>query len=812
MSKDGLQVSKCRELLITAVAFLASFMGFGWLLLSLHHEGLKTRTERLYYLPYQLGQAERQIQEQARVPIKLQTSEIEPGVYEHTLKIQSSMGERITQISEMGLELSAPSEWSLISADVTFQGNEGIEKTPDFATAERKKLGTKSSILLRAMPGAQKANAGLERGLLRIKSAGGRDLSVWVQKSKGKPVSEILWTLLLNTEGDPVYASLSGWFRYSEEAVPNYSKAQLLAHAWGMGVSGNRVIYVLVGIAFLLWISGMGLLLVPDLIAKVIPRFLTEAIGCSLIFGSICLIFSFIFPTFHGPDETNHFFTYTKITGKESIEKGALELANKGCFQRIHRRADNKFVSRDALEIRNEEWPHYGSHHYPLDRSPLERVCWKKLGKIMPHENAASVMLQLRIINGLFVALCLLLALAVAGSIFPMRHLAPWFSAPVLFIPCIAHYSTVVSNYPFLIGGYVIQMVVLGILWASMDSSKNSNRNLAKTGALLGLGIGIALSSADNAMVTLPFWGVILPVWLLARRHSDELQPTGMKDSVVLLGSMLGTLILFCIALAPVSINHSFLPGMTSTKLAQLLPVSGSQFFAGIGLVVSYSAALFAFTSLVCMVGPKIWKLSWRIPWRTAGFVVLAIITITLMLWKAPPVPEIDLSRGGNTTAIKYAFVAVGSFADGLFPGQADGMICGSFWRKLGWLETDLPAGLMEVLRNATGLGFILLMFASLRETSVKGMGVFSVANILALVACLMAIGVLYYTVLYNVNSRYILVAYLIAAMLASEGYRRFLSESHATKSHFSIASSCICIVAMGIQSWSWITILNRYL
>jgi hypothetical protein len=812
MSKEWIQFSKHTTLLITAAAFLATLMGFAWLLLSLHHEGLKTRAERLYYLPYQLVQAEQAKLDEARMPIKLQSREIEPGVYEHTLEIQSSAGERVAQMSELGLELSAPSEWKLISADVTFQGNEGTKKSANFATSEQKKQGTNSSVLLKAMPKAQDANPGSERGLLTIKSTGSSEISVCVQKSNGKPVSEILWTSVPNAEGDPAYGSLSGWFRYSEEGVPSYSKAQLLAHTWGLGVAGNRVIYTLVGIAFLLWVSGISLLLVHDLMAvKVIPRVLGGAVGCTLIFGSICLIFSFIFPPFHGPDETNHFFTYTKIAGKESLEKGALELANKGCFQRIHRRADNKFVLRDALEIRNEEWPHYGSHHYPLDRSPLERVCWKTLGKIMSHENADSVMLQLRVFNGLFVALCLLLALAVAGSIFPMRHLAPWFSAPVLLIPCIAHYSTVVSNYPFLIGGYVIQVVVLGILWASLDSSQISNRNLAKNGALLGLGLGIALCSADNAMVTLPFWGVILPAWLMARRLSEALQTTGMKDAVVLLGSMIGTLIIFCIALATVSINHSFLPGMTSTKLAQILPVHGSQFVAGIGLIVIYSAALVAFTWLLSVAGPKIYKISWRIPWRTAGFVGLALITIALMLWKAPPVPEIDLSRGANTTAIKYAVTVVGAFADGLFPGQADGMICGSFWRKLGWLETDLPAGLMEFLRVSTGLGVILLMWASLRKSSVNGMGFFAMANILALVGCLMAIGVLYYTVLYNVNSRYILIAYLFAAILAAEGYRRILSGSNASKSRLSIAASCICILAMGIQSWSWVTVLNRY-
>jgi hypothetical protein len=811
MSKDGVQVDKRKALLITAVAYMATIVGFGWLLLSLHHEGLKTRTERLYYLPYQNYQEGVIKQSEARVPLRMSVREVESGIFEHTLEVRSSSVESLARMSELGLELSSPSDWALISADLTFQENQATKKSSIFSTSEQKKQGTNSTILLKSIPEAQEANPGPERGLLRIKSTGAPELSVWVQKSSGKPVSEILWITVPNTEGDSMYASLSGWFRYAERGVPNYSKAQLLSHTWGMGVGGDKTIYTLVGIAFLLWISGMGMLMVPDLIVKVIPRFLGGAVGCTLIFGSICLIFSVIFPPFHGPDEVHHFAGYIESSGRENLISNSLEIANLGSFHRIHRKNTEKITSIDVAINKHADWPPDTANPYIVGRSPLGMAIWKGVKGFINDRHAGYAMFQLRVINGLFVALCLLLALAVAGSIFPMRHLAPWFSTPVLLIPCIAHYSTVVSNYPFLIGGYVIQMVVLGILWASLDSSQISDRNLAKIGTLLGLGIGIALSSADNAMVTLPFWGVILPAWLMARRLSEGLQATGMKGAIVLLGSMIGTLILFCIGLAPVSINHSFLPGMTSTKLAQLLPVSGSQFFAGIGLVVFYSAALFAFTSLVCMVGPKIWKLSWRIPWRTAGFVVLAIITITLMLWKAPPVPEIDLSRGGNTTAIKYAFAVIMAFADGLLPGECSGMICGSFWRKLGWLETDLPAGLMETLRNATGLGIILLMWASLRKCSVKGMGFFAIANILALVACLMAIGVLYYTVLYNVNSRYILVAYLFSALLAAEGYRRVFSGNNTTTSGISLSAACICMLAIGIQSWSWITVLNRY-
>jgi len=810
MTKDGVLVNRRTALLITAAAFLASFMGFGWLLHSLHHEGIKTRTERLYYLPYQLVQAEQAKLDEARVPIKLQSREIELGIYEHTLEIQSSVGESLARMSELGLELSAPADWDLISADVTFQGDEGTKKTPDFSSAEQKKQGTNNSILLKAIPGAQKANPGAERGLLTIKSTGAPELSVWVQKSSGKPVSPILWTLMPNTEGDPVYASLSGWFRYSEEGVPSYSRAQLLASTWGLGVAGNRVIYTLVGIAFLLWISGIGLLLVPDLMSKVIPQFLAEAIGCSLILSAICVIFSFIFPPFHGPDETNHFLTYTKIAGKESLEKGALELANQGTFQKIHRRPYEKFASSDLREKSDENWPAYGGGPYPLDRSPLERTCWKVLGHLMPHEKASAIIFQLRVANGLFVAGCFLLALAVAGSIFREKLLTPWFAAPVLLIPCVAHYSTVISNYPFLIGGYVIQMVVLGALWVSLDSPMLSRRHLAQIGALLGSGLALALCSADNALVTLPFWGVILPGYFMARSASDETWVSQFKDTGALLVAMIGTLFLICVSIAPFCINHSFLPGMTSSKLAQLLPVHGSLLLAGIALLVIYGAGISATTLLLCGIRVLLKNVRWNLPWRPLGGMALIVTVILLVLCKYPSLPDIDLSRGKNTTAMRYAVDVAGAFADSLLPGKPDEM-AETFWRRLGWQETELPRLIMDILRIGVGFGIILLFWKSFSRKEKGRIAAFAVTNVIGLAICIATIAALYYAALFNVNSRYILIAYLFATLLASEGYRRCLHEKMKSRLKSMAILASLLVIDIGIQSWSWVTILNRY-
>ena len=798
-----------------SLVFLASIAGFTIFFLNLQQQGLKTRTERLYYLPYQNYQEGRTKQAEARMPLRMSVREVESGIFEHTLEIQSSSAENFAQMTELALDLSAPSEWKLISADLTFYEAEGNQEAIKFATqAQKKQKKGNSSIVLSVVSALPKADLIPQKGLLVIKAAGARELSIWSQKSAERPVSPILWTLMPNSEekkGEANYASLDGWFRYNEVGVPDYSKAKLLAHMWGLGLDGARIIYGLSGGALLLWISGLGLILAPQVLRKAIPNYLANALGCSLLFISICLIFAFIFPPFHGPDEVHHFSGYAETSGKENLLSNSLEIANLGSFHRIHRKNSEKFTSIDVAIKNQVEWPPDTANPYIVGRSPLGMSIWKIVKAFINAQNAGLAMLQLRVINGFFVALCLLLALAVTGSIFPAKNLVAWYCAPPLLIPCIAHYSTVVSNYPFLIGGYVIQMVVLGILWASLDSPTPNARQLAKIGALLGLGMGIALCSADNALATLPFWGVILPACLTARSFSKAPQSTELKEGSILIGSMIGILFLFCGALGAFSLDNSFLPQRTSTMLAQILPVHGNLFVACMAFLVLYSVGICAASFACITLGRMFYKKHGDLPWRTAGITTLVLAIVFLIAIKVPGLPEIDLSRGGNTTFFGYATTVATAFADGLLPGEVDVTISDTFWRRLGWLDTNLPVGLMEFLRNALGLGICILICKSLLNRSHRGPILFSAATLIGLFVCAASVGILYRIALYNVNSRYILVAYLFAAIIAIEGYRRLASDGYALLCRISLAPACICILTIGIQCWSWRSILNRY-
>lgn len=798
-----------------SLAFLASIAGFTIFFVNLQQQGVKTRTERLYYLPYELRQEGRIKQAEARVPLRMSVREVEGGIFEHTLEIQSSSGESFAQMTELGLDLSAPSEWKLLSADLTFYEADGKQDAIKFAAQEQKKQKKEnSSIVLSVVSAPPQNNLFPKKGLLVINAAGARELSIWGQKSTERPVSPILWALMPNTEekkGEANYASLDGWFRYSEVGVPDYSKAKLLAHMWGFGVDGERIIYWLSGGALVLWLLGLGLILAPQVLRKAIPDYLANALGCSLLFGSICLIFAFIFPPFHGPDEVHHFSGYVEASGKGNLLSNSLEIANLGSFHRIHRKNTEKFTSIDVAIKNQAEWPHDTTNPYFVGRSPLGMAVWKGVKGFINAQNAGLAMLQLRVINGLFVALCLLLALAVAGSIFPEKNLPTWYCAPLLLIPCIAHYATVVSNYPFLIGGYAIQMVVIGVMWASLDSPISKPRQFAKIGALLGLGMSIALCSADNALATLPFWGVILPAFLTARSLSKASEATEVKEAKVLIGSMIGIVLLFCGALGAFSLNASFLPERTTTMLAQILPVHGNLFVAGMAFLVLYAVSICAAYFLGIEMASVFYKKQWGIPWRTAAIIALVLAIVFFIAIKVPSLPEIDLSKGGNTTVFGYAMSVATVFADGLLPGEVDVAISDTFWRRLGWLDTNLPVGLREFLRNAIGLGICILIFKSLLYRSHRGPILFSVATLIGLFFCAASVGILYRIAFYNVNSRYILVAYLFAAIIAIEGYRRVASDRHALLCRISFAPACICTLIAGIQCWSWLSILNRY-
>jgi hypothetical protein len=786
-------------------AVLFPMLGFGILIFTLTSPGSKTQSQRLFYLPYQVNQEGQNALDHAKQYIKLNSKEVDQGIFENTLKIKCSDRKKMSQIAEIRLNFLSFTTWSVIDAQIASEDTHASY----FTSTEVMQKGTNCSILFKKQPSVTSINSVSSNLILKIRSAGYVDIFACTQMSVEKPISPILWMLFANSRVGEEFCSLDGSFRYSEYGLPEYSKAQLLACTWGMGLEGSKTIYFLIGVAFVLWIIGVSFFLIKGSISNIL---FPKAVGCSLLFLSSCFILGIIFPPLHGPDESNHFLSFIKTSGHKSLEKDALDLANKGCFQRIHRNRNEKFTSASVMESRSEDWPYYAWISYPLNRSPLGKICWKALGKIIPNENASTAIISLRFANGIFVAFCIFLALSIAETIFKDKNIAPWLSLPVLLVPSVAYYSTVLSNYPFLIGGYVIQMIVLGILWSVSENESLLGRNFAKIGALLGLGISVSLCAADNSMVVLPFWVILVSAFFMNSELTQENNPfSSVKNMLYLIGFLSLVILLICSIVGVISPEHEFLPGKVMDVLNVKIGLANHTFQEGMIFIALYILLLFICVIFSLMIGKGFQKYKAAIYIRKIVIIGLISGLMWGFLTKHHSTPEIEHSKGMGTTAISYAVDVTGAFFRGFFPKKVDWGVVESFWRDLGWLETQLPYTEMEILRMGTGVGLLLLCCYSLGRKNSEGNSLLLAGSFIALVFCTASVGFLYHMVLYDVIGRYILVAYLFALVLASAGYSKLPCFKNASSLGVGNYSLFLPILAACFQSWSWVSVVNRY-
>jgi len=174
-------------------------------------------------------------------------------------------------------------------------------------------------------------------------------------------------------------------------------------------------------------------------------------------------------------------------------------------------------------------------------------------------------------------------------------------------------------------------------------------------------------------------------------------------------------------------------------------------------------------------------------------------------------IPEINLSKGATTNIISYPFSVLSAFVDGFFPGPVDSMVTGSFWRRLGWHDTYLPWAIMEFLRFSMGVGLALMIWTCLSDHPNRKKRIFGILNIFSLVCCVLTIGALYFSVSFNVNSRYILLCYMFGSVMSVEGYRQALLRHQFNTFQYHIFVSGFLIIAILVQSMSWTSVLNRF-
>lgn len=378
------------------------------------------------------------------------------------------------------------------------------------------------------------------------------------------------------------------------------------------------------------------------------------------------------------------------------------------------------------------------------------------------------------------------------------------FAAPMLLTPSLCFFSMGVSNYPFLVGGYIIQAIALGLLWAQGPTGEGSLRVQTAAAALIGGGVAVAVSAADNGLFALLFWAAVIPLYWFLRgiQTADFVFERSLlrRFCAVFVGALLVGWLVTGLCTASFGILPLALPGFLRTILSGSgLQYLGSKTLFGLGFVVFVLSASYG----LAYAGWKSGKWTWLPVAKRALAAALFLGLCFVVFVRSPQIPE------DRSSSIYDFTLRVGlSFFDWSGQGRNDFLVGQSFWGNFGWLDSPLPVLLIAALKVLAVVGLAcLVVFSRKPNRYFGGMG-FLAVNIIALAVFVAAIAAGYYSVRNIVNGRYLIGPFLIVLVMAYEGYRR-LAASRGQGLPWE--KPAICMAAMGIHCSAWAAILLRY-
>lgn len=645
--------------------------------------------------------------------------------------------------------------------------------------------------------------SGPQKVSIKICSRIGPDLAAVAQFSEGEPLSRLLWVPATSWKGKSGAASVWGWWErpWSGEAM---SKAGLLAYMWGFGADGGRAIFSIILCAAGIWL--LGCLCLMNGPWPGLGQTGSVALGAALLFLGSGSVLCLLFPPFHAPDEPNHFLTYAALLHQPALAGDAQRLADGGHFERIKFRTDEKFATSDAgYPVINNWATHVGTTN--PNRSPASKIIWLLASHFLSERQAGFALLGLRLVNVFFVAACLAAALALAAWGLRPERLTIFLAAPAILTPAVAFFSMGVSNYPFLVGAYILQAAGAGVLWAQSGRPLENLRVQVAAGALAGSGLVLAICSSDNGVFSIVFWAVLIPAyWFLHALRAGDLHReflcwrafflsyfSSAAAVWVFVGSLAGSY-----HVLPLVMTKRFEEILSATPLA----IAGAQAFVFFG----YAIPLVALSAALLGAGWHARGARWLPATRKGAAWLLMIGLAFVLLSKSSRVPDFSSATGPDYIGnILYAFF------EGFGPGNPDWLVSQTFWGIFGWLDTPMPALLTNTTRWMAGGGLLALVILSIRKSSFPCGKGFLWANILGLVAMLSFIAAAYPSSDYAVNGRYIIAPYLLILAAAYEGYRRAAALGFPGSNGAWISAASIALVAGAVHGAAWVSILNRY-
>lgn len=779
----------------------ASIGGFAILLAVLAQPGLAGRPDPFFSLMAEEDPLAPSILN--RQPLLFRLLKVEDGISTHVLELESS-GDLLGSPTIGLLLVSNGRTGQVVSGRMDFLDPSTGEVTGKYKVRQGSLIrdNRKLEFVRRtSSPGGNRA--GLQKVSIKISSRVGPDLAVMGQFAEGEPLSRLLWAPATSRQGKPGVACAWGWQERPWSGEP-MSKAGLLAHLWGFGADGARFIYVLILCAAGVWFLG-ALFLSGGPLARLGDGG-SLAVGATILMISIGSVFCLIFPPFHGGDEADHFLAYARLVHQPDLAGDAKRLADAGHFERIKFRTDEKFATSDVGHPDMVNWASHVGAPDP-NRSPVAKIVWRFASNFISESHAGFALLGLRLLNMLFVGLCLGVALAAAAVGLRDERLHPFLAAPAILTPAIAFFSMGVSNYSFLVGAYIIQAVGVGLLWAQPMEQQESRRLQIAAGGLAGSGLMLGICSSDNGVFAIMFWAALIPAYWFLR----GLRATALGSEVCcwqsFFSAYFSSIAAAWMLVGALAGSYHVLPAVITTRFQDILSATPLATVGAQALVFTgYAIPLVGLSIALLWLGWRVRSAAWLPAVRIGAAWLLVLGVAVVLVAKGPYVPDFN-----SATVWEYMVKVVCSFFEGFGPGKSDWLVTQSFWGIFGWLDTPMPVILNDAVRWAAGAGLLALVILSLRKSPFPCGKGFLWANILGIAAMLAVISAAYIYSKYAVNGRYIIAPYLLILAAAYEGYRRVVILRFPGQDGAVLSAALICLAAGVVHCTAWTSVLNRY-
>lgn len=551
-------------------------------------------------------------------------------------------------------------------------------------------------------------------------------------------------------------------------AGPPMKRAELLGRLWGAG-RGIRFVATVLGVAFFLGVLGVLLWRRGHL-----------PIGAGLAFLAAASTFGVLTPPLQAPDEPDHLLSLARMSQNAQLEQSVLVLAQNAHFERIKFRSGEAFTTGDLSQTRLAPW---SAHIGAVDsgRSRLAEVVWPRLAGFLPSTDGGTALLLLRFFNALIVAGAICFSLSVASAARVYQGRTSWLGLGFFWAPALPFFAMHFSNYAFILAGFVLQASAIPFI-------VSRGKLPVRASLMLGLGFGVAVYGGKLGVLALPAWIVILA--------SKQASSTSMsrQERIATAASSYGATalgyLLIAIVVRVASSGHG--PDPLSSFMQVELRASG------------LGQAFLVISGLALLVSPLFPRLepSGRFLTKAKAYgpgLVLFFLVVTLVSSQGS-VPSLDNGAAANVSLPLYARKVMQAFFFSVGLGSSNPLVVDTFYVGFGWLETQVPQGIVIICRILPALGLATFFSGRLIGDERLDNGV-SLCAFFGLMVYLLALIGACHQVSITLHGRYLVgfyVLFLQLAFTALAGYPR----------KFAAAAFCLGVAMQGL---SIIFLVDRY-